>query len=274
MLSANLLKEARKRAGLSQTELGRRSGRTQSAIARWERGEVKPSLETLRELVGACNLYLGFDLFTPDDSYVWDIKQQLELKPEDRFLGMIETANNIWRTERSLKYSDKPERHRFDPLPVLNALDELKVDYVLIGSLAGSLRGSPLIPTDRKLVLVPDDDESNRSAIQEAINRFKAQVVKNDDAYSHIDPSDLWTIDLLSLTTEIKYKPVGTMGYSDLKKGAELFEVQAGLKVLTASTLDLLRISRAAVRPLEHSMVPALSTLLELEVDRSGKLTV
>lgn len=272
MLSANLLKEARQRTGLTQAELGRKTGRTQSAIARWERGEVKPSLDTLRELVGACNLSLSLDLLAPDDSYIWDIRQQLELEPEDRFRVMVETADNLWRTEWSIKSSGKLKRHRFDPLPVLSALDELNVDYVLIGSIAGSLRGSPLIPTDRRLVLVPSDDASNRSAIQKTLMQFKARSVKSNDAYSRFDPSDLWHIDLLSLTVEIKYKPVGTMGYSDLQRGAEFLEVQAGLMVLTASTLDLLRISRAAIRPLERSMVPALSTLLELESNRSKEL--
>jgi DNA-binding XRE family transcriptional regulator len=47
MVSGDLLREARRRAGLSQAELARRAGKPTSVIGRWERGEVKPSLETL-----------------------------------------------------------------------------------------------------------------------------------------------------------------------------------------------------------------------------------
>ena len=43
MLSADLIREARLRAGITQAELGRRIGRSQSQVARWERGAVTPS---------------------------------------------------------------------------------------------------------------------------------------------------------------------------------------------------------------------------------------
>jgi transcriptional regulator with XRE-family HTH domain len=48
--------EARRRAGSSQAELARRAGTPRSAIGRWERGEVLPSLERLRELIRARGL--------------------------------------------------------------------------------------------------------------------------------------------------------------------------------------------------------------------------
>lgn len=44
---------ARARAGLSQAELARRMGTTQSAIARLEGGKVMPSLATLRRYAEA-----------------------------------------------------------------------------------------------------------------------------------------------------------------------------------------------------------------------------
>src|SRR5436190_1147326 len=58
MRSADLIREARLRAGLTQYELAERSGRDRSVIARWEQGSVAPSIETLVELLRAC----GFDL--------------------------------------------------------------------------------------------------------------------------------------------------------------------------------------------------------------------
>jgi transcriptional regulator with XRE-family HTH domain len=84
MISADLLREARLRAGLTQAELGRRVSRPQSQIGRWERGEVKPSLETLRELIRACGLELTFGLANYDDSYDEWILGALEHTPAER----------------------------------------------------------------------------------------------------------------------------------------------------------------------------------------------
>ncbi len=58
VMSGDLIREARLRAGLTQCELGERLGKAQSVIARWERGDATPSLETLREVVRACGLEL------------------------------------------------------------------------------------------------------------------------------------------------------------------------------------------------------------------------
>lgn len=84
MISADILRDARLRAGLTQAELGRSVGRPQSAIARWEGGRVRPSLETLRELVRACGLELTYALARYDESYVPEISRLLDLQPAER----------------------------------------------------------------------------------------------------------------------------------------------------------------------------------------------
>ena len=90
MISADLLRQARLRAGLTQAELGRRIGRSQSQIARWESGRVEPSLETLCRLVRACGLELTYALANYDDSYVPYIKRLLELSPQERIEDALE----------------------------------------------------------------------------------------------------------------------------------------------------------------------------------------
>lgn len=101
MISADLLREARLRAALTQAELGRRVGKPQSVISRWERGEVEPSLETLRRLVRACDLELSFRLARYDDHDRVLIERSLDLSPPERLaentaavrsLGMLTTA--------------------------------------------------------------------------------------------------------------------------------------------------------------------------------------
>jgi transcriptional regulator with XRE-family HTH domain len=69
-----LLKEARKRHGVSQKELAARASTTQSAISRIERDRVSPSVETLHEL-----LYL--------------LGEDLALSAEERDFGIDRTLN-------------------------------------------------------------------------------------------------------------------------------------------------------------------------------------
>jgi transcriptional regulator with XRE-family HTH domain len=93
VLSSDLLREARLRAGLTQAELARRSGRPQSTIARWESGRVEPSLESLRETIRACGLELGFTIANYDDSYLPHIERNLALAPAERLRRAAQVAN-------------------------------------------------------------------------------------------------------------------------------------------------------------------------------------
>jgi transcriptional regulator with XRE-family HTH domain len=90
--SAALIREARLRAGLTQAELAERSGRDRAAVARWERGGVIPSVETLVELLRAC----GFDLPLVLVPYETDGDERLAkntmLSPERRLNRMLATV--------------------------------------------------------------------------------------------------------------------------------------------------------------------------------------
>lgn len=90
MISADLLRAARLRAGLTQKELGQRVGRPQSQIARWESGRVEPSLETLQVLIRACGLELTYGLANYDESYLPYIERLLELTPQERLEDALE----------------------------------------------------------------------------------------------------------------------------------------------------------------------------------------
>lgn len=57
-----ILREARARAGLTQRELARRAGTAQSVVARVERGQTSPTLETLARLLAATGFNLDMEL--------------------------------------------------------------------------------------------------------------------------------------------------------------------------------------------------------------------
>jgi len=74
MKGGGLIREARRRAGLTQAELAHRVGTTQSAIARLERGRTEPSIERVGQLLRACGLDLNVRLAPADDSN-WSVAQ-------------------------------------------------------------------------------------------------------------------------------------------------------------------------------------------------------
>lgn len=86
MTSGSLIREARLLAGLSQGELGERVGKDRAQIARWERGAVQPSFETLRDLIEAC----GFELSVAigprahDEGEDAELRSNLRLSPQER----------------------------------------------------------------------------------------------------------------------------------------------------------------------------------------------
>jgi transcriptional regulator with XRE-family HTH domain len=98
MVSGDLLREARLRAGLTQAELAARAKTARSQISRYERGEVLPSLESLRHLIRACGLELGFRIFNADldqhDATL--IAQTLPLTPEERVDRAVRAVRHIY----------------------------------------------------------------------------------------------------------------------------------------------------------------------------------
>ncbi len=57
-----IIREARREANLTQAELARRSGVSQSQISQYERGLVLPEIATLTRLVEACGMTLDLQL--------------------------------------------------------------------------------------------------------------------------------------------------------------------------------------------------------------------
>jgi len=84
MIGGELVREARRRAGLTQKELADRAGTTQSAIARLESGRTSPSLERLEWLLKLCGISLIVRLMPYDDSHLVQAKAKLRKPVEAR----------------------------------------------------------------------------------------------------------------------------------------------------------------------------------------------
>lgn len=64
MEAAQLLRKARRRAGLNQSELAARAGTSQPVISAYERGHRDPTTATLRRLIAATGSRLELGLAT------------------------------------------------------------------------------------------------------------------------------------------------------------------------------------------------------------------
>src|SRR3954447_1423200 len=87
MIGGELVREARKRAGITQAELATRAETTQSAIARLESGRTSPSLEQVERLLRLCGYQLVVELAPYDDPELVKAKPALGVHPPSASSG-------------------------------------------------------------------------------------------------------------------------------------------------------------------------------------------
>ena len=92
MKGGSIIRQARRRAGLTQAELAHRLRTSQSVVARWESGRVSPSLETLTKVVRACGLDLVISLRPADDHDLGLALESQRLTPEQRLDQLTATV--------------------------------------------------------------------------------------------------------------------------------------------------------------------------------------
>ena len=93
MRGADLIREARLRAGLTQAELSALSGTQRSVIARWEQGSVSPTFDNMLEVIEACGFELPLMLVPRDASLDERLEKNRQLSPErraQRLLGKLD----------------------------------------------------------------------------------------------------------------------------------------------------------------------------------------
>ncbi len=158
MTAAELIRSARMRAALAQHELADLLGTPRSQIARWEAGEVEPAFATVRRVLQAC----GFDLSMGLVPYVVTRRatpgsaELSRLTPKERLDAALARAG-----------VEQPG-NRLDPYAIVAALDERRVNYILIGSLARVLQGADEVPGSLDIVF----PKGARDTADQAISSF------------------------------------------------------------------------------------------------------
>jgi transcriptional regulator with XRE-family HTH domain len=99
MTAGAIVREARRRAGLTQSELANRAGMPQPAISRIERDHISPRLATLDALLRGCGLAL--DLVERPGLRVDRtlIRERLRLSPLER----VRLTAREWNRTRGLR---------------------------------------------------------------------------------------------------------------------------------------------------------------------------
>jgi transcriptional regulator with XRE-family HTH domain len=92
-----LIREARRRANITQAELARRLGTSQSVIARWENKKRSPSFDKTVEAVRACGFELSVSLLRYDDEHDIGLAAQLRPLSPQRRLRHLEHALEVER---------------------------------------------------------------------------------------------------------------------------------------------------------------------------------
>lgn len=80
----DLVREARRRRGLTQTDLAALAATTQSAIARLESGRTSPSFDDVLRLLRLMGMDLDLMLVERDDSDWGEAQRMLARSPQER----------------------------------------------------------------------------------------------------------------------------------------------------------------------------------------------
>jgi transcriptional regulator with XRE-family HTH domain len=102
MIGGELVREARKRAGLTQAELAGRAGTTQSAIARLESGRTSPALEQVERLLKLCGFQLVVQLAPYDDSDLVQAEARQRQGVDERIAEMEAGLRSADELQRAL----------------------------------------------------------------------------------------------------------------------------------------------------------------------------
>jgi len=164
----------------------------------------------------------------------------------------------------------------FQPAEILAVLESHGVRYVVIGGLAATLHGSPVMTTAPDICPARERDNLERlaRALVELRARIRTLGVPEGLAFA-CDAAFLSRIEVtLNLTTrfgdlDVSFVPSGTSGFEELRRDAITMSLM-GRRVAVASLADVIRSKEAADRPKDQIVLPGLRLLLE-RLRRNGE---
>lgn len=165
----------------------------------------------------------------------------------------------------------------FEPDRILRMLTDHEVRFIVIGGLAGNLRGTPVVTHDIDVCYARD--RVNLTRLASALSALNAQLRLADEQEERglvlpVDERSLAVGDTFTFRTDfgpldILGTPSGTRGFEDLDQTATDEQLGEGLQVRVASVEDLIRMKRASGRTKDRMHLPELEALRD-EIAEGG----
>jgi transcriptional regulator with XRE-family HTH domain len=92
MTAAQIIREARLKAGLTQADLAERLGRERAQVARWEISGQEPSFANLRSAVEACGFVLRIEIAEREATPALDaeLERSVPQAPQQRIQALLD----------------------------------------------------------------------------------------------------------------------------------------------------------------------------------------
>ena len=103
MILRSLVREARKRAGLTQAALAERADVPQSTVSRIETGARVPSTDLVESLVHAAGFEVRVALGEPDPATESLFERTLRRTPDERLADATRAANFVLRGRKAME---------------------------------------------------------------------------------------------------------------------------------------------------------------------------
>lgn len=153
---------------------------------------------------------------------------------------------------------------RFNPYAIMRALQDARVDYVLIGGLARVIQGSD--ETTDGFDLVPSRRLPNLRRLDTALQRLGARGAEGSLSQALVgEPETPASVSCAAGGVVVVLEPAGTRGYEDLRRRATRAPLGEGLRPLVAVPGDLVRMLEALGRPRDELVADALRRIVELD---------
>jgi transcriptional regulator with XRE-family HTH domain len=238
--ASDVIRIARRRAGLSQQALADRLGSPQPTIARWETGVQQPTFAAVRDVARTCGLELTLGLAARDTSYGPQVIEQLGRSSAER-VRRLSPAGSFDRVELMARLAAAGAQR-----------------MIVVGEVAGALHGWPLMLDGNVLELVPHPAAVHE--LEATLDQLGARPAGGSGEWRLADGG----------RAVVSAVPPGTTGFRDLHRDAGDMELTPGVSVSVASLVDLLRMADAGRAAGTGIFLPALWTTLEVTRKRAG----
>lgn len=146
----------------------------------------------------------------------------------------------------------------FDPYTILHALEDARVEFILIGALARVLHGSD--EATAGVDLTPSLREPNLERLAQALARLQAVETTDEPRTPGVRAFSTPVGVIRCVET-----PAGTQGHPDLRRKARRLHLGEGLRPQVAAPGDLVRMLETLGRPEQAAALEAMRRVVELD---------